>query len=59
MVQVKELLRIIPVINLGNKKWLFEVFEVMYYSIVRTQPPPLLGDGGAEPFFIAVYIGEA
>ena len=40
---------------------LFEVFEVMYYSIVRTQPspPPLLGDGGAEPFFIAVYIGEA
>ena len=41
---------------------LFEVFEVMYYSIVRTQPPPPPLSwvmGGAEPFFIAVYIGEA
>ena len=39
---------------------LFEVFEVMYYSIVRTQPPPPhRGVGGAVPFFIAVYIGEA
>ena len=41
---------------------LFEVFEVMYYSIVRTQPPPPPspgGGGGGEAIFIAVYIGEA